>query len=126
MAEFTTVAKVGSIPEGEGASFPLGDRLVAVFHLQGKYFAIDDLCPHMGASLGAGQLDAEGKVTCPWHAWRFDVCDGTWCDNPRLKIDAFEVRIQGDEIQVAKQELQSGESPTTEDGDQSTSNQEQS
>ncbi len=103
MSEFVTVAKVGSIPEGEGATFPLGDRLVAVFNLAGTYHAIDDLCPHMGASLGAGQLDDEGKVTCPWHAWRFDVCDGTWCDNPRLKIDAFEVRVQGDEIQVAVQ-----------------------
>lgn len=101
MSEFVTVAKVGSIPPGEGATFPLGDRLVAVFNHNGKYTAIDDLCPHMGASLGAGRVDEEGKVSCPWHAWRFDVCDGTWCDNPRLKIDAFEVRIVDDEIQVA-------------------------
>jgi len=101
MSEFITVAKVNSIPPGEGATLPLGGRLVAVFNHGGEYFAIDDLCPHMGASLGAGQLDEEGKVTCPWHAWRFDVCNGTWCDNPRLKIDAFEVRVVGDEIQVA-------------------------
>jgi nitrite reductase (NADH) small subunit/3-phenylpropionate/trans-cinnamate dioxygenase ferredoxin subunit len=39
-------------------------------------------------------------VTCPWHAWRFDICDGTWRDNPKIKIDAFEVRVEGDEIQV--------------------------
>ena len=100
MSEFITVAKVGSIPIGQGASFPVGDRLVAVFNHGGTYTAIDDVCPHMGASLGAGQLDEEGKVTCPWHAWRFDVCDGTWCDNPTLKIDAFEVRVEEDEIQV--------------------------
>ena len=100
-SDFITVAKVGAIAAGEGATFPLGERLVAVFNHQGNYFAIDDLCPHMGASLGAGQLDEEGKVSCPWHAWRFDVCDGTWCDNPRLKIDAFEVRVVGEEIQVA-------------------------
>ncbi len=100
MSEFITVAKVGSIPEGQGATFPLGERLVAVFNRDGTYFAIDDLCPHMGASLGAGELDAEGTVACPWHAWRFDVCNGTWCDNPRLKIDAFQVRVEGDEIQV--------------------------
>lgn len=100
MSQFVTVAKVGAIAEGQGATFAVGDRLVAVFNRGGTYLAIDDLCPHMGASLGAGQLDAEGIVACPWHAWRFDVCDGTWCDNPRLKIDTFEVRIQGDEIQV--------------------------
>ncbi len=100
MSKFVTVAKVGTIPEGQGATFPVGDRLVAVFNKGGTYYAIDDLCPHMGASLGAGQLDEDGAVTCPWHAWRFGVCDGTWLDNPRLKIDAFALRIEGDEIQV--------------------------
>ena len=100
MSDYVTVAKVGSIPEGQGATFTVGERLVAVFNQGGEYSAIDDLCPHMGASLGAGQLDEEGQVTCPWHAWRFDVCDGTWCDNPTLKIDTFPVRVEGDEIQV--------------------------
>jgi nitrite reductase (NADH) small subunit/3-phenylpropionate/trans-cinnamate dioxygenase ferredoxin subunit len=54
----------------------------------------------MGASLGAGHLDEEGIVTCPWHAWRFNACDGKWADNPRLAVDTFEVRVVGDEIQV--------------------------
>jgi nitrite reductase (NADH) small subunit/3-phenylpropionate/trans-cinnamate dioxygenase ferredoxin subunit len=99
-AEFVTVAKVGAIPEGEGRSFQVGDRLVAVFLSRGVYRAIDDLCPHMGASLGAGYLDDEGIVTCPWHAWRFCTRDGKWADNPRLAVDTFEVRVQGSEIQV--------------------------
>ncbi|MGD9633775.1 MAG: Rieske (2Fe-2S) protein [Pirellulales bacterium] len=99
-AEFVTVAKVGAIPEGEGASFQVGKRLVAVFLRGGQYQAIDDLCPHMGASLGGGHLDDEGVVTCPWHAWRFNTCTGKWADNPRLSIDTFEVRVVGDEIQV--------------------------
>jgi nitrite reductase (NADH) small subunit/3-phenylpropionate/trans-cinnamate dioxygenase ferredoxin subunit len=101
--EFVTVAKVGAIPEGEGASFQVGDRLVAVFNYQGRYLAIDDLCPHMGASLGGGFLDEEGLVTCPWHAWRFNATNGQWADNPRLSIDTFEVRVAGDEIQVRPQ-----------------------
>jgi len=99
MAEFVTVAKVGSIPASQGDSFAVNGRMVAVFNDGGTYRAIDDLCPHMGASLGAGEL-RDGVVVCPWHAWRFNVCDGTWCDNPRLGVDTFEVRIEGDEIQV--------------------------
>jgi nitrite reductase (NADH) small subunit len=99
-ADFVTVAKVGTIPEGEGRSFQVGERLVAVFNQNGQYLAMDDLCPHMGASLGAGYLDQEGVVTCPWHAWRFCVRDGKWADNPRLSVDTFHVRIVGDEIQV--------------------------
>ncbi|MEZ6073020.1 MAG: Rieske 2Fe-2S domain-containing protein [Pirellulales bacterium] len=98
-ADFVTVAKVGEIAPGSGGTFKVGERLVAVFNNDGEYLAIDDLCPHMGASLGAGYID-EGVVACPWHAWRFKICDGTWCDNPRVKIDSFEVRVQGEEIQV--------------------------
>jgi NAD(P)H-dependent nitrite reductase small subunit len=117
--DFVTVAKVGAIPEGEGRSFQVGDRLVAVFHHQGRYLAIDDLCPHMGASLGAGYLDDEGVVTCPWHAWRFCVRDGKWADNPRLSVDTFDVRVAGDEIQVrAQATARQGDKETRRQGDQ--------
>ena len=99
--EFQTVAKVGSIPEGEGRAFPLNGRMIAVFLRDGQYFAIDDCCPHMGASLAAGYLDGT-EVMCPWHAWRFCVKDGLWLDNPQSKIrtETFAVRVLGDEIQV--------------------------
>ena len=103
MSEFTTVARVGAIPEGQGEAFPLGKRWVAVFNLGGEYFAIDDFCPHMGASLSAGHVE-DGMVTCPWHAWRFCVREGTWCDNPKLKVDSYEVRVQDGEIQVRKRQ----------------------
>lgn len=100
MTDFTTVAKVGAIPEGEGRTFTVNGRLVAVFCEKGEHKAIDDLCPHMGASLAEGPV-TDGIVSCPWHAWRFRVSDGTWCDNPKIKIDSFPVRIVGDEIQVS-------------------------
>jgi len=101
MSEFVTVAKVGEIPLNEGRAFEVDEQMVAVFHRDGEYFAIDDMCPHMGASLAAGHFDAETcTVTCPWHAWRFDTRDGTWCDNRRLKVTVFQVRVVGDEIQV--------------------------
>jgi nitrite reductase (NADH) small subunit/3-phenylpropionate/trans-cinnamate dioxygenase ferredoxin subunit len=98
-ADFVTVARVGDIPDGQGQAYAVAGRMVAVFNEGGKYSAIDDFCPHMGASLAGGWLEA-GIVTCPWHAWRFCIHDGKWCDNPKIKIDAFEVRLVGDEIQV--------------------------
>ena len=99
MTEYQTVAKVGDIPEGQGRSFAVNGTMVGVFLSHGKYLAINDFCPHMGASLVGGHFE-DGEVACPWHAWRFRVCDGTWCDNPKIKIPSYEVRIQGDEIQV--------------------------
>lgn len=99
MQEFTTVAKVGSIREGQGAAFSVKGRMVAVFNTAEGYFAIDDFCPHMAASLASGHLE-DGIVTCPWHAWRFKVSDGAWCDNPKINVDCFQVRVAGNEIQV--------------------------
>jgi nitrite reductase (NADH) small subunit/3-phenylpropionate/trans-cinnamate dioxygenase ferredoxin subunit len=113
MSDFVTVAKVGDIPEGQGQAYAVNGRMVAVFNEDGKFSAIDDFCPHMGASLAGGYLEA-GIVTCPWHAWRFGIHDGKWCDNPKVKIDSFEVRLQGDEIQVRvppKESLRPAEPP---------------
>jgi nitrite reductase (NADH) small subunit/3-phenylpropionate/trans-cinnamate dioxygenase ferredoxin subunit len=102
MSDFVTVARVGDIPQGQGRAFEVHERIVAVFHRGDDYFAIDDMCPHMGASLASGHFNAQDcTVTCPWHGWRFDTREGTWCDNRKLKIDVFRVRVQGDEIQVA-------------------------
>ena len=101
MAEFQTVAHTGEIPAGEGRCFEVSGKMVAVFLVDGKYSAINDTCPHMGASLSAGYVE-NGGVTCPWHAWRFCVTSGTWLDNPKssLNQDVFETRVVGDEIQV--------------------------
>jgi nitrite reductase (NADH) small subunit/3-phenylpropionate/trans-cinnamate dioxygenase ferredoxin subunit len=101
MSDFTTVALVGQIPEGQGMAYAVNGRMVAIFNDGGQYHAIDDFCPHMAASLAGGYLE-NGVVTCPWHGWRFRVCDGTWCDNPRIKIDSFEVRVVEDQIQVGR------------------------
>jgi len=99
MSEYQTVGKVSDFAEGVGRAFAVNGRMVAVFRRGETFHAIDDFCPHMGASLAEGHLEAD-TVTCPWHAWRFCVRDGTWEDNPRVKIDAFPVRVQGDEVQV--------------------------
>jgi nitrite reductase (NADH) small subunit len=99
MTDFVTVAKVGDIQEGNGLAYAVNGRMVAVFLEGGNYFAIDDFCPHMGASLAGGYVE-KGTVACPWHAWRFCIRDGTWCDNPKIKTDSFEVRVVNDEIQV--------------------------
>ena len=96
---FVPVAKTGSIPAGEGRTFEVNGRLVAVFFDGTAYHAMDDLCPHMGASLGSGPF-VDGVVTCPWHAWRFRACDGAWCDNEKLRVDVFPVRVEGDSICV--------------------------
>jgi len=99
MNEFVTVCKRGAIPPNGSRIVAVGDAVIAIFDDRGTLCAITDTCPHMGASLGTGHLES-GIVTCPWHAWRFRVCDGTWADNPKIKIPRYEVRVVGDDVQV--------------------------
>jgi len=99
MAEFQTVCRAEELPEGESRTIELGGKLIALFHHDGQYFAIDDVCPHMGTSLVGGYVE-DGIVTCPWHAWRFRLADGAWADNPRLKIGCYPIRLENGVIQI--------------------------
>src|SRR5215468_9454269 len=103
MAEFHTVCRADELGDGECRTVKVGDKLVALFREDGRYYAIDDMCPHMGASLSGGYVE-NGIVTCPWHAWRFRLGDGAWADNPRIKIGCYPVRVQGDDLQVQVEE----------------------
>lgn len=98
--EFVTVGKASEVPDGEGMAFEVNERSIAVFKIDDQFYAIEDQCPHMGAALSTGFVE-NCEVACPWHAWRFDVRDGAWCDNRRVKIDAFETRVVGDDLQIA-------------------------
>ncbi|QDT02655.1 Assimilatory nitrite reductase [NAD(P)H] small subunit [Rubripirellula lacrimiformis] len=99
VSEFEVVGKVADFEDNVGQAVPVDGRMVAVFRKGDQWYAIDDLCPHMGASLAEGHVE-DHSVTCPWHAWRFCIKDGTWEDNPRVKVDSFEVKIDGDDVLV--------------------------
>ena len=96
---FTPVVRAGAIPAGTGSTYEVAGRLVAVFFDGERYHALDDLCPHMGASLGSGPF-TDGVVTCPWHAWRFRACDGAWCDDASLRVNVYPVRVSGEMVEV--------------------------
>jgi nitrite reductase (NADH) small subunit/3-phenylpropionate/trans-cinnamate dioxygenase ferredoxin subunit len=99
MPEFTTIAKVGDVPEGRGRTFTVGERRVAVFLVKGAYYAMNDACPHMGASLGVGDVVGD-TVVCDRHLWAYRLADGVCLETPELQAETYEVRVEGDAIQV--------------------------
>ena len=103
MSEFQTVAKAGDIPEGQGRCFPVNGTMVGVFLHNGEYFAINDFCPHMGASLSESPVAEDGSVMCSWHAWCFSIKDGTWLDNSAsgIKTPTYPIQVVDGEIQVS-------------------------
>jgi len=99
MGTVHTVCKVEDLRDGDSGAITIDGKTIALFRVNGQFFAIDDTCPHMGASLSAGTVQ-DGIVTCSWHYWRFRLADGAWADNPRIKIGCYKVEVVGDEVRV--------------------------
>src|SRR3954470_17666225 len=97
---FTRVAALSELTAGKGKQVTVGAKKVAVFYLDGKVYAVDDTCPHRGASLSEGQCHM-GQVMCPWHATRFDLTTGAaLCPPAKAGVTAYTVQVMGDEVQV--------------------------
>ena len=100
MAEFKKVAETGDIPVGEGKSIEVDGKRIAVFNVDGTFYAIDDDCAHQGGPLGEGELDGT-VVTCPWHAWMYDVTTGENTDDPDMCQARYEVKVDGTSVLVS-------------------------
>ena len=99
MSEFVTVGRPEDIPSGEGRCIEVNGDEVALFNLDGNFYAIDNLCPHRAGPLGMGEVDGE-DVICPWHSWRFNIKTGRSPENSS-KVMSYPVKIENGEIKVA-------------------------
>ena len=81
--------------------FVVDDLMVGVFHVDGEFFALDNHCPHEGASLAHGIIEGD-TVRCRIHHWRFCIRDGTYLDEdkPRCNARTLPVRVVGEKVQV--------------------------
>ena len=93
------VSKDSDISEYNPVVVEAGGDKIAVFKSGNHFYAIDNLCAHRGGPLEDGHVEA-GKVTCPWHAWRFDLKTGD-CDGiPGVKQKCYKVKIENGEVWV--------------------------
>ena len=98
-AERVRVAAVGDVSPGAGHVAEIGSQAIAVFNVDGRYYAIDNACPHRGGPLGEGDVDGP-VVACPWHAWRWDVTSGANVNNPAVKVACYPVVEEGGQLFV--------------------------
>ena len=102
MAEFLTVAATPGIAPGAMKVVDLDGEEVVVANVDGTYVAFSNVCSHKGGPLGEGELEGE-IVTCPWHFTTFNVRTGEVMEGvTETPIPTYEVRIEGDQIQVRK------------------------
>ncbi len=99
MPHWIRVATTLELPPGDTRELVVEDRIVALFNVDGQFFALDGVCPHQGGPLGKGTL-AGCIVTCPWHGWQFDVRDGQHQASTSLRHASLPVKVEQDEIFV--------------------------
>ena len=99
MANWITVAQAADCPPGSLRELVAADRIIALFNIDGTFYALDGICPHQGGPLGKGCLTG-AIVTCPWHGWQFDVRSGQHQLSKSLRQPRFDVRLQGDKVLV--------------------------
>ncbi|HYA20817.1 MAG TPA: non-heme iron oxygenase ferredoxin subunit [Burkholderiales bacterium] len=100
MADWVAVARVEELPPGQWRVVDLDGTRVAVFNLQGKYCAIEDVCTHDGGILTGGTVEGE-QIICPRHGARFSIKTGEALTAPAYEPTAsFPVRVYSGEIQV--------------------------
>jgi len=104
VTERVRVAAVGEIPAGTGKGFDVAGRLLAVFHVgDGRYYATSAVCPHEDGPLDEGLLEGgpdRPVVTCPWHAFSFDLTTGACLVDPDLNVPVYPVVLEGSDLFV--------------------------
>jgi NAD(P)H-dependent nitrite reductase small subunit len=99
MGTFVKVANEGEVAPGQGKVVEAGGRELALYNVGGTFYAVDNACKHRGGSLGEGELDGT-VVTCPLHAWTYDVTTGECFDDPACAVETFKVKVEGGAILV--------------------------
>lgn len=99
--EFITVASTDEIPPGERLIVEYGHRWVAIFNIDGSYYAVEDICTHDDGPLAEGKLDG-CTLECPRHGATFDIRTGKVLSAPALvDVPTYTVRIADNQIQIA-------------------------
>lgn len=94
------VGRVGDVPEGHGATIKLkDDKEIALFNANGKFYAIENFCPHKGRPLADSKLHGN-EVKCEFHGWRFDVRTGECLKKKDCSIESYEVFIEDETIKI--------------------------
>ena len=99
MDDWIDIAASADCPPGTVIERVAGDRIVALAHVDGRWHAIDGLCPHQGGPLGQGSL-CGAVVTCPWHGWQFDVTTGRHRLSATVRQAVHDVREEAGRVLV--------------------------
>ncbi len=121
MATEVFAGRISDYADGQRVMVRVGTRDVFVFEREGRFYAFENVCRHMGGPVGEGMLigkvesvlDADQRhvrdrfstteihIACPWHGWEYDIETGECAANRRIRLRRFEAVTRGDEVYVS-------------------------
>jgi NAD(P)H-dependent nitrite reductase small subunit len=102
MSEFIKVANITDLPPGQAMVVEISGRPIAVFNVDGQFYALDNTCMHRGGPLGEGFVDRNNlTVQCPWHGWLYSLATGASPFDPMAKVETFEVKVEEGEVKIS-------------------------
>jgi len=100
MSGWIEVIDENALADGENIVIDVDGTDIAVFKIEGGFYAIEDVCSHDGAEIASGELDGY-EIICPRHGARFCVKTGAVKSPPAYEnIEVFPVRIENGKVQV--------------------------
>jgi len=100
MSDWLDVIDPNALTDGENIVIDVDGTAVAVFKINGEFFAIEDVCTHDGAEIASGTLEGD-EIICPRHGARFCVKTGAVKSAPAYEdVACFPVRIENGKVQV--------------------------
>ncbi|MEO6835366.1 MAG: Rieske 2Fe-2S domain-containing protein [Candidatus Tumulicola sp.] len=97
---YVRVAARAGVSERSASIVRAGAYDVAIFSVRGELYAYENACPHQGGPIGEGIVDG-ATVTCPWHAWCFDVRSGKMTLGDFAALRRFDLYVEHDAVFVA-------------------------
>ncbi|MGH9920378.1 MAG: Rieske (2Fe-2S) protein [Nitrososphaerales archaeon] len=97
---FEKVADVSEIASGSMKAVKVGGVEVMLANVDGKFYALNNKCTHVGGPLSKGKLEGF-DVTCPWHGSKFDVRTGEVVAPPaRNPEPTYQVKVEGKSVMI--------------------------
>jgi nitrite reductase (NADH) small subunit len=97
--QLVTVARVGDVPPGAARAVRAGGVELALYNVDGQFYATQSQCQHLQGPLGDGDIEGPA-LTCPWHGWQYDVRTGENEFDRALQLDTFEVVVENGDVKV--------------------------
>lgn len=96
VTEYVVACRAEELPPGKSKVIIHEKWPIAVFNVEGAYYAVSNLCPHAAGPLDYGFVE-HGRIICPWHGWSFPLSAD---DPPNDGLPRYRVAVERGEVRV--------------------------